>query len=145
MHFALDWADVDYRATLQRQNSSPTIASGTMESFTPRVDLHLNILDRPITPYVMAGVGYSYIDTNIPNGRPQTGCWWDPWYGYICTTYQSTKTTESFTYEGGVGLRFDFGSSGTLRVSYERHWLDLSNASGEAFVDQAKLGFVFRY
>jgi opacity protein-like surface antigen len=145
MHFAFDWADVDYRATLSRQLGSPTIANGTMESFTPRLDVHFNLLDRPITPYVMAGAGYSYIDTNIPNGRPQTGCWWDPWYGYICTTYQSTKTTEAFSYQGGVGLRFDFGSSGTLRLAYERHWLDLSNATGEAAVDQIKLGFVFRY
>jgi len=151
MHFAFDWADVDYNANIvldADRNGIPdssTRASGTMESFTPRLDVHFNLLDRPITPYVMAGAGYSYIDTNIPNGRPQQGCWWDPWYGYICITYHSTETTEAFSYQGGVGLRFDFGSSGTLRIAYERHFIDLSKASGEAAVDQVKLGFVFRY
>jgi opacity protein-like surface antigen len=143
--FALDWADVDYRANLARPTGGSAFATGSMESFTPRFDVNLNLMDRAITPYVMAGVGYSFIDTNIPNGRPQTGCYWDPWYGNICTTYQSTKTTESFTYQAGAGLRVDFGSSGSLRLAYERHWIDLTYATGEAAVDQIKLGFIYRY
>ena len=145
MQFALDWSDVDYRANIARVAGGSAFASGSMESFTPRVNLNVNLLDRPFTPYVMAGVGYAFIDTNIPNGRPQTGCYWDPWYGNICTTYQSTKTAEELTYQAGAGLRYDFGSGGSLRLAYERHWIDLSHASGEAAVDQIKLGFVYRY
>jgi opacity protein-like surface antigen len=145
MQFALDWADVDYRANLVRQNGSSVSANGTMESFTPRMNVQFNVLDRPLTPFLMAGVGYSYIDTNIPNGRPQTGCWYDPWYGYICQTYQSTKTTDELTYQFGVGGRWDFSSTGSVRVAYERHYIDFSNTSSAPYVDQVKLGFVFRY
>jgi opacity protein-like surface antigen len=79
LQFALDWADVDYNANIVLGGSGlGTRATGSMESFTPRMDLQLNLLDRPFTPFVMAGVGYAFIDTNVPNGLPQTGCWWDP-------------------------------------------------------------------
>jgi opacity protein-like surface antigen len=145
LQFALDWADVDYSANVVRQNGSTTRITGSMESFTPRANLQLNLLDRAFTPFAMAGVGYSYIDTNVPNGLPQTGCWWDPWYGYICTTYQSTKTADEVTYQYGLGIRWDFSSSGSLRVAYERHFIDIASSNGTPYVDQAKLGFVFRY
>ena len=89
LHFALDYAEVDYDGTLQGVGNTYGIR-GDMEAFTPRMDLHFNLLKGPITPYVLAGIGYSFIDTNIPNGRASTGCWWDPWYGYICTSVQPT-------------------------------------------------------
>ena len=40
------------------------------------------------TPYVTGGIGYAFIDTNIPDSPPQTACWWDPWWGYVCDTFQ---------------------------------------------------------
>jgi hypothetical protein len=79
---ALDYAEVDYEGTLQRKVAQPAGIRGDMEAFTPRVDLHYNLMAGPFTPFIMAAFGYSFIDTNIPNGRPSTGCWWDPWYGY---------------------------------------------------------------
>ena len=42
------------------------------------------------TPFVQAGIGWSYIDSKVANGPPQGVCWWDPWWGYICNEYQPT-------------------------------------------------------
>jgi opacity protein-like surface antigen len=147
--FALDYADTDYSVLLVTADSNgvPTgtlTGSGEMESFTPRANVQWNLLDRPVTPFLMGGIGYAFIDTNIPNGRPQTGCWYDPWYGYLCQTVQPTKSVEEFTYQVGIGGRFDISSSLSLRVAYERHWIDISTASGTPYVDQIKLGISFR-
>ena len=144
LHFALDYAEVEYSGTLQRQGGATAGVRGDMEAFTPRVDLHYNLMAGPFTPFIMGGIGYSFIDTNIPNGRPSTGCWWDPWYGYICTTVQPTHGVDEFTYQTGLGVRWDFARTSSLRLSVEKHWIDLPNANGSPGVVQAKLGFVWR-
>ena len=134
---------MDYDASLQLDPAGSVDVSGEVEAFTPFIKGNFNFVDGPITPYVTAGIGWSFIDTNIPNGRPQTGCWWDPWYGYICTTVQDTRTTDSFTYNAGLGVRWDLSTGYSMRLSYEKHWYDLENASPD--FDQFKLGFVMRY
>jgi len=149
LQFALDWNDVDYDATLI---TDPPVGapgqigvSGSYESFTPRVALHYNFMDGPLTPYVKAGIGWSFIDTNIPEGRPENVCWWDPWWGYICGNVQDTRSIDGFEYELGLGLRWDFGPGYSLRAGYEKHWLDLSEADGTPDVDQIRLGITYRY
>lgn len=145
LQFALDWATVNYDANLVRATGAASRVSGDYESITPRVDLHFNFLDRPLTPYVLGGIGYSWIDTNIPNGRPQTGCWWDPWYGNICSTVQPTKEIDGFTYRLGLGVRWDIGYAMSLRLGLDRNWVDLGSASNDPYVDQAQVGLVWRY
>src|SRR6187431_1649456 len=108
--FALDWQAMDYEATLQ-SGLTPNLSidvSGDLETFTPRVWANYNFMEGPITPFVNAGIGWSFVDTNIPTSRVQVGCWWDPWWGYICTPYQSTKSIDDFVYQLGVGGRWDF-------------------------------------
>jgi opacity protein-like surface antigen len=145
VQFGVDWLQADYDVSFQ----SATVpgltfnASGEIEQITPFVRGNFNFVDGPITPYITAGVGYSFIDTNIPDGPPQTGCWRDPWYGQICTTYHCTATTEEFTYNAGLGLRWDLSNGYSWRLAYEKHWYDLENASPD--FDQFKLGFVMRY
>src|SRR5690349_11674425 len=66
LQFALDWADLDYYATLVTQSGSVLAAGGEMEYFTPRANLQWNLYSGSFTPFVMGGVGYSFIDTDIP-------------------------------------------------------------------------------
>lgn len=149
LQFALDWSDIDYDADLQTYvNDVPAgvvSVRGTAESFTPRVSVHYNFTEGDIAPYVKAGIGWSFIDTNIPDGRPQNVCWWDPWWGYVCGTVQDTRSIDGFQYEVGVGLRWDLGPGYTLRAAYEKHWLDLSEADGTPDIDQFKIGIAYRY
>lgn len=143
VQFGLDWTNVDYDASLQLDPGGSIDVSGEVETFTPFVKGNFNFIDGPFTPYVSAGIGWSFIDTNIPDGRPETGCWWDPWYGYICTTVQDTKTTDALNYNVGLGLRWDLSTGYSLRLGYEKQWYDVDNGSPD--FDLFRLGFVMRY
>ena len=145
--FALDWQEVEYDATLQSA-TNPALrvnVTGDLEAFTPRAWLNFNFMEGPITPFVNGGIGWSFVDTNIPNSRVQIGCWWDPWWGQVCTPYQSTKSIDEFVYQLGVGVRWDLTDAFTLRLAYEKHWFDYGNATSTPDFDQYKLGLVFRY
>jgi opacity protein-like surface antigen len=146
LQFGMDWNSVDYTGFISAAPPSvfsPRRFSGSMEAFTPRVGLNLNLMRGPFAPYVTGGIGWSFIDTNIPDGRPSNVCYWDPWYGYICGTVQNTRTMDELSYYAGAGIRFDFGYAYTMRLSYEKKWLELENIT-PAF-DQVKLGIVYRY
>lgn len=147
LQFGLDWAETNYKGTLQSA-SFPGLSAdvhGDMESFAFRVNGVYNFLDRPLTPFVSGGIGYSWIDTNIPTGQVQVGCWWDPWYGQICTPYQPTKSVEAFTYQVGVGARWDLLQNFTLRFMWEHAWFDISHATSTPAWDQFKVGAVWRF
>jgi opacity protein-like surface antigen len=147
LQFGLDWAIVDYDVTLQ-SDLDPNLqfnGDGDIESFTPKVSINFNLLDRPLTPFLTAGAGWAFVDTNIPNGPVEVGCWWDPWWGYTCLPYQSTKSFDDPAYQVGLGVRWDFNDSNSLRLLYERHWLDYSNASSTPDFDQLKFGVAFQF
>ena len=147
MGLGLDWLKIDYDATLQSGLFSDVSAdvSGDMETFTPRVWGNFNFMEGPITPFLTAGVGWGFVDTNIPNSRVQVGCWWDPWWGYICTPYQSTKSVDDLVYDVGLGVRWDVAPGYTLRLAYEKHWFDYDKATSRPDFDQIKLGVAFRF
>jgi opacity protein-like surface antigen len=151
--FGLDWNSYDYNADIQpapTNGNGPIVGTGfsiegEIETWTPRVGVNFNLLEGDLTPYVTGGVGWSFIDTNVPDGRAQSACWWDPWFGYVCGTFQDTKSLDELTYNVGVGLRWDLGSSISLRLGYERHWLELDQATSTPGFDQLKLGIIGRY
>ncbi len=142
--FGLDWTNIDYTATIPSATCPGVVATvdGELEALTPRVGANFNFLEGPITPYVSGMLGYSFIDTNIPDGPPQTGCWWDPWYGQICGTWQDTRSTEEFTYGLGLGVRYDVNDAWSLRFGYDKRWID---ANGSPDLDQIKFGVTIMY
>ncbi len=145
--FGLDWSTVDYDATFTPPNF-PGLSvdiSADIEAFTPFAKVNFNFLEGPITPFVTGGIGWAFIDTNIPDGLPQTGCYWDPWYGQICGTFQSTRSTDAFVYDLGLGLRWDLSTGYSLRLAYEKTWYDVENADSAPDFDKFKLGIVFVY
>jgi opacity protein-like surface antigen len=146
--FGLDWNNIDYTAEIVAEDV-PLVPDGTvigvegdLEAFTPRVGVNFNFLEGPITPYVSGMIGYSFIDTNIPDGPPQTGCWWDPWYGQICGTWQDTRSTEEFVYGLGLGVRWDVNDAWSMRFGYDKRWID---SNGSPDLDQLKLGVTVMY
>ena len=149
LSMSLDWNDVDYHGSLKSAQfaGASTNVHGTMETFAPRINGTYNFTNLfsgvPLTPYVSAGFGWSWVDTNIPTGQVSVGCWWDPWFGQVCTPYAATHSVDQFTYQVGAGLRWDFGGYYSLKLSYEKNWFDLSNG-GTPGLDQIRLGFVFR-
>jgi opacity protein-like surface antigen len=141
--FGLDWNTVDYDFAMASLIGTVT-GSGEVESWTPSVGVNFNVLEGDITPYITGSVGWAFVDTNIPDAPPQTSCWWDPWWGYYCGTFQSTRSFDELTYELGAGVRWDVSSTITLRLGYDKHWIDISEAGSPGF-DQFKFGIQARY
>lgn len=147
VRFGVDWQEIDYELDTFRQGDpdDPLRVSGELEVATPRLGLVYNILPGSLTPWVGAGIGWSFVDTNIPEGPPQSACWWDPWWGFICGSFRDTHTFSDFTWHLGAGFRWDFAPGFTLRAGYEKHWVDVKNAEGTPDFDQLRVGIVFWY
>lgn len=128
----ISWSNVDYDGVLQSANTPGATAhlSGEYETFAMSANVTYHFMDGPLTPFVTANLGYTWVDSNIADGPPQTGCWWDPWWGYVCNTWVDTKSAESASYGLGAGVRWEFSRGGFLRASYNQRWLDLDEASG---------------
>ena len=129
--FGLQWAGVGYDSTAMDEDGLPVNISGKYDSFTLSGNLVYYFSDGPLSPYVGAGIGWTWIDTNVPNGPPNTWCWWDPWWGYVCSTSYPTETLNAFSYQATLGLRYEFDNDRTfLRLGYTSQWMDFDNASG---------------
>ncbi len=118
---------------------------GNLDSTALMFDVAYDILTGPLTPYVSGGIGWNWVDTNIVDGPPTVGCWWDPWYGYICTAYNNTKTINGFAYQAGLGLRWDFSDSFALDGGYKIRWVDFENATGTPSFDGFELNLGWKF
>ena len=147
LEFTLDWNNVDYDGQIRSADIAGLSANvrGEMETWVPRFTARYNFMPGPFTPFVGAGLGWAFVDTNIPTGRVETGCWWDPWWGQICTAVQPTKSADSFTYSGELGLRYDPNPNWSARFFYRKQWYDWSHATGSQDLDTIQLGFVYKY
>ncbi|HEY8539411.1 MAG TPA: outer membrane beta-barrel protein, partial [Steroidobacteraceae bacterium] len=140
----LDSYSVDYDVSIVSDTREPFRGRGTLDTVSPRFSATFNFLEGPLTPYVTAGIGWSFIDTNIPEGPAYLDCFWDPWWGRICERRQDTRTIDDLTYKAGLGLRWDFSPRFTLRVGYEKKWIDFDEATSTPDFDQFKAGVMFR-
>ena len=140
--FGLQWSGVGYDATALDEDGDDVNISGKYDQFIMSGNLIFNLADGPLVPYVGAGIGWAWIDTNIPSGPPITWCWWDPWLGYVCSTSYPTQTTDAFSYQALVGLRYEFDNDRNfLRLGYTSQWMDFSKASGTPRFDVINLDF----
>ena len=144
--FGLQWAGVGYDATALDEDMNEVDIRGKYDSFTVSGNLVYYFGDGQLAPYVGAGIGWTWIDTNIPNGPPLTWCWWDPWFGYVCSTSYPTETRSAFSYQGTLGLRYEFDNDKTfLRFGYTSQWMDFSNAGGTPRFDVFLLDFGWKF
>jgi hypothetical protein len=137
----IQWGGISYDANVIQDGGGSSKISGTYDSWTTSANLIYNFKEGPVVPFVSAGLGYSWIDTNVPNGLPTTGCWWDPWYGYVCSTSYPTKTTDALAYQASLGLRYEYSPSAYVRFAYTSQWLDLSKATSTPRFDVFTLDF----
>ena len=128
------WSDPDYIAKLPI-DLFPGTPSGTVVSVDAELDVWytelkavFNLLDREFTPFAEIGYGWTVVDSNIQDGPADTGCWWDPWWGYMCASFYDTyeNTINSLTY--AVGLRWDISDSSVLKASYGIRELSLDRS-----------------
>jgi len=136
------WSYRNYTANIVDTNGVTTKATGTLSASTIGLNATYFLMPSGTSPYVTGGFGSTFVDTNIPNGLPATGCWYDPWYGYICNTYVPTKTQTALSYQAGAGMRFELNRTFSVQGSYNRMWIDLTSSTPS--MDLWRLDFVFR-
>ena len=144
----LEWTTNDYRATVQPGIGNPNAAAnvnGTLDSGTVRFLGTYHFMTGPFTPFVTAGLGWTYVDTNIPSGLPENVCWFYPWVGQVCTGVTPTYATTRFSYNAGGGLRYDFGPNYFVRGLVNVQWIDFGGSFGTTDLTQYRIDFGLRF
>ena len=121
----------------------PQVIEHSMSKLSTQLNLTYNFSRRAFTPFVSAGIGYGKLDSNVPSAPPQTGCWWDPWWGYICVSDWRTYKTSGFTYNVGAGLRWDINNAIYTKASYVREFMDVENGSINFDTALFEMGLMF--
>ena len=126
---------------ITRRSSSP------LQVIPPRLVLlagTYHFFDGPLTPYIEANVGGTYVNTDIAAGPPVVGSYYDPWYGNICGVSQPTKSGTFLSYGVGGGLRWDVNNLLFFRGGARQEWIDLSHTGTPSFtIIKLDLGFKF--
>ena len=102
-------------------------------------------LQSAIKPFGEIGLGWAWYNTNIASGPPQTGCWWDPWWGYYCGTYQPTRTAYYVSYMAALGVRWEIDRSLFVRALANRQWLQAGGSLGNTWFDQYRVDLGFKF
>ena len=126
------WNSASYNATRVLDDADNTTEryGGRYESFSLAIGTDYYFNTGKFSPFVSGDLGLLFIDSNIPSGRPDTICWWDPWYGYICDTYQPSFSDDTWFYGIGLGVRMDFGRSTFAKFGYYEEWVDFNKVVG---------------
>ncbi|HSR16414.1 MAG TPA: outer membrane beta-barrel protein [Gemmatimonadales bacterium] len=77
--------------------------------------------DNKIRAYVLGGVNFSNKYSAITEPTLVGGCWWDPWWGYICGSgvgdlVLAKRNQWEFGWNAGGGISFDMGRGASLFV-----------------------------
>ncbi len=133
----------DYKATLVDGigGLDDIVIDHEISQFNSRFKGTFNLMEGPFTPFLEAGLGWSYFDSNVQDGPPQTGCWWHPWYGYICENFYDTYDDTLFSYGVGVGLRYELNGGTFLKASYNYWELDGMDQAEDSALESARVEF----
>jgi outer membrane protein assembly factor BamD len=136
----------DYSADVAGDDSGELYAiEGSLDTMSLMFDVQYTFLTGPITPYVAAGLGWAWVDTNIATEPPEIGCWWHPWWGYVCTSWQDTRTVDGLAYEVGIGMRYNFSRALAADGAYRMRWMDFENATSTPSFDTLQLNLVWKF
>jgi opacity protein-like surface antigen len=145
-----DWSHIspDYTLTYRQDVGGLPGPLQTIRHTGDISNLHLkgtfNFLEGAFTPFVEAGFGWTWIDSNIADGPPSTGCWWT-WYGYVCTNYYDTYSSTKTSYTYSAGLRWDISPDFSLRADYGIIDIDTSTAAGSMEAEALRIAFGWRF
>ena len=131
------------RVVPEESNILPQLIETKMSKVSHQFNVTYNFSRKAFTPFVVAGVGWTKLDSNVPAAPPQVGCWWDPWWGYICVSDWKTYSTSEFTYNLGAGLRWDINNAVYTKASYIREFLAVDNGSIDFDMAIFEFGLMF--
>lgn len=140
----LDWLSPDYQAVLVEDvpgSTRTTTIDHEFSQFNGRIKGTYTFLDGPLMPFIEAGIGWTYVDSNVLDGPPTTGCWWHPWWGPICTNFYSTFSNTTFTYGAGLGLQYNLRGGSFVKASYNVWELDDMGHTSDSTISGARIEF----
>jgi len=133
----------DYSAVIVPDGDAPETIDHELSKYSHRFNGTYHFLDGDITPFVTGGIGWTKLDSNIADGLPDVGCWWDPWWGYICYEDWDTYSETEFTYNLGVGVRWDINSSMFSRAAYSREFISVKGGDLNFDMATLEIGWMF--
>ena len=143
---SLSYDNRDYNADVAGDEPGEVFpVKGELTTTSLMVSGDYDFLAGRLTPFVTGGLGWTWVDTNIATEPPDIGCWWDPWWGYVCTAFQDTKTTSGFAYELGVGLRYDINEYLVADGLYKIKWIAFDNSQGTPSYDGFQINFGYKF
>jgi opacity protein-like surface antigen len=118
------WNYINYDANVVAQNPANSFSYGnTADTGSALFNAMYYLLPKRMTPYVAGGIGWVWVNSNVVAGLVP-GCYWDPWYGYICGYYPTTYGDDGTGYQLGAGIRYDAGRAFFLKLGYNHLWTD---------------------
>jgi opacity protein-like surface antigen len=145
--FDFEYLQPDYDLVLipDSPTEQPIRVSHEGSQFNTRFKGTFTLNDEGFTPYFDLGFGWTQLDTNVVNGDPLTGCWWHPWWGYICQSFYDTFTETEFTYGAGAGLQLNTRNGNFFKLGYS-HWvLDAAPQADDFALASYRLEFGRRF
>jgi opacity protein-like surface antigen len=144
--FDATWVQPSYSAELIPEDGSDPVAISHRSSiFNGHFAGTFYFTESAFTPYVEAGMGWTYIDSNISKEPPIIGCWWDPLWGYVCSDFYSTFSSTNFSYGAGLGLRWNYGSDRAVVAAYRWLEVEADGLTQKPTLESAALEFIFRF
>ncbi len=146
-----DFLKPRYSAVIITQPDPPdgTMGSTTidhkMSQFNGRLKASYYFTDGPFLPYIEAGFGWTYLDSNVASGPPTGVCWWHPWWGPICTSFVDTFSSTEFSYGGALGIRYDLAGGSYIKFSYNLWLLDTGGSRAEPELESYRLEYGWRF
>lgn len=125
-------------------NQAPVASSGSLYTSTINFGFTFNFLSTPFTPYVTANLGSTYIDSGVFTGNVGTGCWYYPYWGYVCGPVAQTYTSTELTYGAALGLRYDFNRKLFIKGEARKSYID-SNSNNDPDFDSLRFIFGFMF
>ena len=134
-----------YTATIVPEDPEalPQTVEEKLSKISHQFNVTYNFREAALTPFVSAGIGWTKLDSNVRSGGVEGGCWWDPWGGYICFGEWQTYDTSEFTYNLGLGLRWDINNAIFTRAAYSREFLKVDNGTLDFDMAILELGLMF--
>jgi len=136
----LTWAHPNY--SMEFQNVKLT---GEARMTSGLFGVEYNLLAKKFTPFIGAGLGFLYVDTGIPAGPTGTYCWWDYWWGYVCTGVTPTYANTYWSTDAALGVRWDPNDQLFFKASISWVWADTNNDAGWREAERYNFAFGWKY
>ena len=146
MYFGGEWTWADPTYSMTRVEDGSLIPRG----FNAEADIssfllkfQFNFLETAITPYVELGGGWIRIDSNVVSDV-DTGCWWDPWWGYVCANWYDTYSDTRVGYTYAAGVRWDLDAL-VMRASYGIIQMETNYAIDNIDIEALRFQFDWKF